>query len=157
MNENVLLKQFEIVRGSTLQLAQDITEENADLVPNGLPNSLRWQLGHVYSSVEGLLFGSAGESVQLPEGFGELFGYGTKPSDWKGNVPKIEELVSLLSEQAGRVKETFAGRLDERLGKPFQLGPLQFDTIGELLSFISIHEGEHHGRVKALKDILKNS
>jgi len=152
LSETILIRQFELARNSTLQLAKDITEENADLMPKGFKNSLRWQLGHIYTSVEGLLFHFANESVTLPDGYGELFNTGTKPADWKGNPPQIEELVPLLVEQLNRVKETFTGRSSEKLSKPVELGPMKFETIGELLSFVSLHESEHQGRIKSLKD-----
>lgn len=157
MNESILFNQFEMARNSTLHLAQDVTEEIADRVPNGLPNSLRWQLGHVYTSVESILFLATTGSNNLPEGYGKLFGFGSKPSEGQGNLPKIEEIISLLSGQLNRVKETFNGRLDEKLSNPLQFGPVQLNSIGEVLAFVTLHEGEHHGRIKALKDILKNA
>jgi uncharacterized damage-inducible protein DinB len=156
MNEKMLFDQFEFARNITLQVAQGITEENADLTPNGFSNTLRWQLGHIYVSVEGIVFHFAGEMPNLPVGYMELFNTGTKPSEWNITPPSVEEMLPLLTEQVKRVKETFGGRLDEKLAQPLPIGPLKLETIGELLSFASFHESEHIGIVKSLKNALKN-
>ncbi|MGG1674881.1 DinB family protein [Neobacillus sp. NRS-1170] len=155
MNEKMLFDQFEFARNVTLKVAQGITEENADVLPAGAPNSLRWQLGHIYVSVEGMVFHFANETPNLPDGFMELFNTGTRPSEWKTNPPAIEEILPLLSEQVKRVKETFTGRLDEKIAQPLPIGPLKLETIGELLSFASFHESEHIGIIKSLKNSLK--
>ncbi|WP_144549582.1 DinB family protein [Bacillus sp. X1(2014)] len=155
MNEKMLFDQFEFARNVTLKVVQGITEENADIIPSGYSNSLRWQLGHIYVSVEGIVFHFANETPNLPEGYMELFNTGTNPTDWKTIPPTIEEILPLLSEQVKRVKETFSGRLDEKIAQPLPIGPLKLETIGELLSFASFHESEHIGIIKSLKNALK--
>ena len=151
----MIFDQFEFARNITLHVAKDINEENADIIPNGFPNSLRWQLGHVYASVEGIVFHMANETLNLPEGYGELFNRGTRPADWKVTPPKLDEIMPLLTEQVNRVKETFTGRLDEKLSQPMNAGSLTLQTIGELLSFASFHESEHIGCMKSLKSAVR--
>lgn len=155
MNEKMIFDQFEFARNITLHVANDITEDNADVIPNEFPNSLRWQLGHVYASVEGIVFHMANETPNLPEGYAELFNRGTRPADWKTTPPKLDEIMPLLSEQVNRVKETFTGRLDEKLPQPKIADSLTLETVGELLSFASFHESEHIGCIKSLKNAIK--
>jgi hypothetical protein len=154
MNEKMTFDLFEFARNATLKVAQGITEENADIIPNGYPNSLRWQLGHIYVAVEGIVFHFANEIPKLPEGYMDLFKSGTKTTGWNITPPTIEELLPLLSEQVNRVKETFAGRLDEKISTPFTMGSLKLETIGELLSYASFHESEHIGIIKSLKNAI---
>jgi hypothetical protein len=155
MNEKMLFDQLEFARNITLHLAKDISEQDSDLIPSGYPNSLRWQLGHIYTSIEGIVFHFADETMNLPEGYSELFNTGTRPSEWKTTPPMLEEIIPLLSEQINHVKETFSGRLEEKIAKPLPVGPLKLETIGELLSFASFHESEHIGIIKSLKNALK--
>ncbi|MGX6443497.1 DinB family protein [Neobacillus sp. K501] len=157
MNEKMIFDQFEFARHATLKVAQGITEENADAIPNGYPNSLRWQLGHIYVAVEGIVFRFANEIPHLPEGYMDLFKTGTKITDWQITPPPLEELHPLLLQQVNRVKETFSGRLDEKIANPFIMGTLKLETIGELLSYASMHESEHIGIIKSLKNTLKNA
>ncbi|MFP7296760.1 DinB family protein [Neobacillus niacini] len=155
MNEKMIFDLFEFARNNTLKVAQGITEENADIIPNGYPNSLRWQLGHIYVAVEGIVFHFSNEIPNLPEGYMDLFKTGTKTTDWNATPPSIDELITLLSEQVNRVKETFAGRLEEKIANPFTMGTLKLETCGELLSYTSFHESEHIGIIKSLKNALK--
>lgn len=152
MNKKMIFDQFEFARNATLKVAQGITEENADIIPNGFPNSLRWQLGHIYVAVEGIVFRFANEIPHLPEGYLDLFKTGTKITDWQITPPSLEELHPLLSQQVNRVKETFSGRLDEKIENPFIMGTLKLETIGELLSYAAFHESEHIGIMKSLKN-----
>jgi hypothetical protein len=156
MNEKMLFDQLEFARMITLKVAEGITEENADLIPDGFPNSLRWQLGHIYTSVEGIVFHFANETMNLPQNYGELFNTGTRPVDWNTTPPTIEEIKSLLSEQMKRVRETFEGRLDEKIQNPLPIGPLTLETIGELISFASFHESEHIGVIKTMNHAVKS-
>ncbi|GGB61626.1 DinB family protein [Fictibacillus barbaricus] len=157
MNEKMIFDQLEFARNITFKVAEGITEENADLIPDGFPNSLRWQLGHIYTSVEGIVFHFANETKNLPRNYGELFNTGTKPVDWNTTPPTIEEIKSLLSEQVKRVRETFEGRLDEKIANPLPIGPLKLETIGELISFASFHESEHIGIIKTMNHAVKSS
>ncbi|TYS67762.1 DinB family protein [Sutcliffiella horikoshii] len=155
MNEKMIFDQMEFARNIVLKHAEDVTEKNADMVPDGFSNSLRWQLGHIYAAVEGIAFHYSNETMNLPEGYGELFKSGTRPSEWKVTPPALDEILTLLSEQVGRVKETFAGRLDEKISQPVPIGPLKLETIGQLLSFAAFHESEHIGVIKSLKNAVK--
>jgi hypothetical protein len=157
MNEKMIFDQLEFARNITFKVAEGITEENADLIPDGFPNSLRWQLGHIYTSVEGIVFHFANETMTLPQNYGELFNTGTRPTDWNTTPPTIEEIKSLLSEQVKRVRETFEGRLDEKIANPLPIGPLQLETIGELISFASFHESEHIGVIKTMNHAVKST
>jgi DinB superfamily len=157
MNEKMLFDQLEFARNITFKVAEEITEENADLIPDGFPNSLRWQLGHIYTSVEGIVFHFANETMNLPQNYGELFNTGTKPVDWNTTPPAIEEIKCLLSEQVKRVRETFEGRLDEKIANPLPIGPLTLKTIGELISFASFHEREHIGVIKTMNHAVKST
>ncbi|TKD72296.1 DinB family protein [Pseudalkalibacillus hwajinpoensis] len=155
--ENNVMKQFEMTRTFLLMGAEKITEEHADLIPEGFPNSLRWQLGHVYVALEQLLFLQTGEKANLPEGYGEMFSRGTSPKDWTTEPPKLDELKSNLSAQLGRLKETFQGRLEDEIPQPFKVGPYELTTIGEVLLFAIYHESEHNGCMKGLKNSIKGA
>ncbi|WP_349408952.1 DinB family protein [Pseudalkalibacillus sp. SCS-8] len=156
MEQNLIFNQFEMGRKFLMMGAEHITEENADIIPEGFPNNLRWQLGHILVSVEYLVFHQAGEKMNLPEGYAEMFSRGTSPKDWTTEPPKVDVLKAQLSEQMGRVRATFDGRLDEKLPEPFKGGPFEFHTVGEMLLFALFHESEHIGCIKGLKAGIKS-
>lgn len=155
--ESKVLKQFEMTRTFLLMGSERIKEERADVIPAGFSNSLRWQLGHVYVSVEQLLFLQTGREATLPEGYSEMFSRGTSPNDWTTEPPTVDELNAHLSAQLGRVKEAFQGQLEEEIAQPFKVGPFELTTIGEVVLFAIYHESEHNGCIKGLKNSIKGA
>lgn len=148
-----LFDQLNFVRNATLRAVEGLRESTADVVPEGLNNNIRWNLGHIYSSQEQIALGFAQEPVQMPEEFRKFFGGGTKPADWIGEPPSLQELVNLLSEQPKRIRQRLENRLSEEVAKPFSIPGLTLKTIGELLTFTLYHEGIHVQNIKNLRKL----
>ncbi|UZD44899.1 DinB family protein [Peribacillus frigoritolerans] len=85
--------------------------------------------------------------IETPPRYLELFAPGTKPADWEGEVPTLDELKQLLEEQPAKMKEALAGQLHLIAAVPIK----SLSTIGELLNFTMYHEGMHVGVIKGLK------
>lgn len=154
MNE-ALLNQLDFARASTLAVAKDVTEQEADIVPEGFANSIRWNLGHIYTVHEQFAFATADEQPHLPEGFEAWFATGTKPADWTAKAPSLSELIELLEGQIKRIRDTFQGRMDQSSAHPVTIGPLTLQTVGEFLSFSLFHEGMHTQNIKAYKKLIR--
>ena len=150
--QNFIFDQLKIIRSNTVNEAKGLSESQADLVPEGFNNNIRWNLGHVYLVQEKFAFGFTDEPMQLPDGFAELFGGKTKPSDWKVQPPSLPELVKMLEDQTSRIKEKLSDRLNEVVAKPLNMpSGLTLKTIGEFLAFSMYHEGQHVQTIKMLK------
>lgn len=143
----LIKRQFELTRGSIFKDIENASEKNFDVKPEGYNNTIQWQLGHVLVAAENFLFGPAG---QLPAEYGGLFGYGSKPSEWQGNVPSVQTLVEQLKEQLNRIKELPTDRFDEKLPEPV----IGNTTYGELASFTAFHEANHSGQIHAMVRVL---
>ncbi|GAA4720372.1 DinB family protein [Brevibacillus fulvus] len=152
MSEETLFQQFSFVRNHTLQHFDSLTEEVADQIPAGFRNNIRWNLGHIYVSLEGFLAVTTGQPANYPDGFADFFKGGSKPTDWTAEPPSLRTLKTLLEEQVGRVTDMLTGRLEEPLSKPFSLGGgrLVLNTMGEVLGFTLYHEGYHLGAISGL-------
>lgn len=147
----LLFKQFELTRGFFLKEVAAISAEQADVQPEGFNNTIHWHIGHVLTVTEQFMMGYPKKSNYLPENYIELFGNGTRPSDWSGDVPSVELLTEQLKAQLGRVKEVPASMLDEKLNKPF----LGLETFGELANMALFHESYHLGQIHAMKRLIK--
>ncbi|MYL70690.1 DinB family protein [Halobacillus litoralis] len=148
MNEEQLFKQISLVRQATLKQLESVTEAQADEQPEGFRNTIRWNIGHIYVVQNSLLAKFGGKPVATPSRYIELFAPGTKPADWEGDIPSLDELKQELEEQPLKLKEVLSGQLDDEAAQPF----LSLPTVGEILNFTIYHEGVHTGTVKALKD-----
>jgi uncharacterized damage-inducible protein DinB len=149
MNEEMIFKQINLIRQNTLNEMEDLSEEQADQRPEGFHNTIRWNLGHIYTVQNVFVSKFGGKNIDTPSRYLELFAPGTKPADWQGEVPTLDELKRLLEEQPAKLKEALAGQLDEKAAEPF----ISLSTIGELLNFTMYHEGLHVGTIKGLKKV----
>lgn len=151
--ENNLFDQILFLRNVTLFTVKDLTAEEADLIPEGFNNNILWNLGHLCYSQEKFAFHFAGESMETPQEFAQLFAMGTKPSDWTTQPPTLAELVQLLTDQPNRIRARLTDRLDEVVPNPFTIPGLTLNTIGQLLSFNMYHEGIHVQTIRMLKKL----
>ncbi len=150
-----IFNQLAFIRKNTVKLVEDLDEAILDKIPEGFSNHLRWHLGHIYTVQERLAFAYAKEPLLLPDGYVEWFGNGTKPSDWTGEPPSLDDLRSMLLNQSSRIKEAFERRFDEKVEKPFKTSSgMVLETIGEFLTFSLYHEGMHFDRMKVYKKWL---
>jgi uncharacterized damage-inducible protein DinB len=147
----LFFKQFNLTRERFLKEVQSIDPEIADVLPKGFNNNIHWVVGHVLTVAEQFLFGYPANSTNLPANYKELFGGGTKPADWSGDVPSIAVLIEQLSEQIKRINEIPESQLAKKLEKPF----LGFETFGELGSLAMFHEANHLGQIHAMARVIQ--
>src|SRR5690625_5029905 len=90
------MKFFNYSRTSTLILLPKLEEKYWDIQPDGFPNTIRWNAGHVYAEADSFLK-DADENYEVtrPE-YQTFFADGTRPSEWVGDVPRSEEHTSEL-------------------------------------------------------------
>ena len=150
MMSELLFKQFELTRGFFLKNIEGITAEQASVQPEGFNNNIHWHIGHVLTVTEQFMMGFPKKSNHLPANYIELFGNGTRPSEWTGDVPSIDVLRDQLMAQLGRIKEVPASMLDEKLKKPF----LGLETFGELANMALFHEAYHLGQIHAMRKLV---
>ena len=147
-----LFNQLKVIRINTLNAVKEVSDSQADSIPEGFNNNIRWNLGHVYVVQELFAFAFIPEPMQIPDNFTELFGRDSKPSEWKVQPPTMLELTKLLEDQTNRIQATLENRLAENVAKPYNMpSGLTLKTIGEFLTFGMYHEGMHVQTIKMLK------
>lgn len=152
MMSHSINKQYEMIRGFTLSMIDHLNEEMIDIVPVGHNNNILWNVGHILLAQDFLLYGWEQAAKIVKPGYAELFNQGTKPADWKGEVPSLATLAADLQAQKSRIENDFGHRWDEPLPKPFVLRPgVEMATYGEVMMFTLYHEGWHVGYIQSLK------
>ena len=151
-----LFNQLKVIRTNTLNAVQGVSESQANSIPEGFNNNILWNLGHVYLVQEKFAFGFIPEPMNIPDNFEDLFGRGSKPSEWKVQPPSLAELLKLLEDQTGRIKGSLENRLAEAVPNPFIMpSGLTLKAIGEFLAFSMYHEGMHVQTIKMLNKFSK--
>jgi uncharacterized damage-inducible protein DinB len=147
----LLFKSFEVTRRYFVKNVEMLDEGLVDVQPEGFNNTIHWHVGHILTVAEQFMFGFPKKSTNLPANYIELFATGTKPADWHGDVPSVQELTAQLKEQIKRIKEIPEGSFNERLKTPF----LGLETFGELANFAIFHESLHLGQMQAMKRVIE--
>ncbi|MDQ0243527.1 hypothetical protein J2S09_001072 [Bacillus fengqiuensis] len=149
--EQTIIHHMETVRKITERTMEKMPEEISDIIPDGFNNNIRWNFGHIAFVQEKLVFGLLGKEMGLPENYEQLFGAGTKPTEWEETPPSFAEIAMILTEQKTRIKDFIQGRLHEKLPTPFtNRSGIKFYTVGEVFLFSFYHEALHIETIKRL-------
>lgn len=148
------LNLFKYSRDATLILLSKIPEDKWDGQPDGFPNTIRWNAGHVYITAEDFLHKADHEYKITPPGWVELFIDGTHPSEWNDEAPSPQEIITALKDQRERIYEFFNGKQQNQASEDHVIRTLTLNTVESALQFITWHEGIHLGIMKSLNDVL---
>lgn len=146
----VLFQQLEDYRRELLQVLDGLSEEEADIVPKGFRNNIRWNLGHIYLDQYLWIQHVTKEPILFPEGFRDWFGFGTSPAAWKTQPPSLSVLKKLLAEQPKKIREWYGERLEEEF-TPTESGMY---TIAQVLVRTIFHEGQHLAKIQDIRRFL---
>lgn len=149
-----LLNQLNFTRIYTQGRLQSVKEDQWDLQPEGFNNTIRWNVGHIFTSMESFVQKVIPTYDPVHPEWIPLFKGGTKPEDWTMTPPTNEELLAALAAQPARVKEILAGKLDQPLPESMKIGNFhEMATIGAVIQFAVWHEGIHAGIIFALNKV----
>jgi hypothetical protein len=143
----VLFEQLKTYRNELLTEVEEVTEEEADLIPEGFNNNIRWNLGHVLLDQYLWIQALTKEELPLPAAFNDWFGFGTNPSRFTVETPKLPELLGLLRRQPDDILERNRYRLEQE----FPSTDMGMHTIEQVLVRTIFHEGLHLGAIQAIK------
>ena len=149
--KELLLKQYDTIRGWTMALAGDFTEEEAQKVAGQLNTSLIWNLGHIAKNENEALHKFFGQSL-LDESFTSRFVSGSNPMS-VGNVTKDEVLKKMAA-----VRKVFRMKLGKirpvDLNKKPKPKSEFYKNLREALYGLALHEGYHAGKIGTLRRFL---
>ena len=143
--------QLDMARGWSLDIAESCPVELADVQLDEFNNTIRWQLGHILTVAERMLFQVPSPSAFLPSAFTRWFDSGSKPSDWMDQPPTMNSLISLLKQQQEHLLAIPQEQFDVRLDPPFH----GFASYGECAGFVIVHESFHAGKMDEMLRVIK--
>jgi hypothetical protein len=145
------LNQLNFTRTYTQGRLQSIKEGQWDIQPEGMNNTIRWNVGHIFVTMESFLQRVVSSYEPVHSEWIPLFKGGTKPKDWTLEPPTNEELLLALAEQPARAIEVLTGKLDLQLPEVMQIGKIhEMATVEAVIQFAIWHEGIHAGIIFAL-------
>ncbi len=146
-----IFEHLDFVRNQTLNVIRQVSDADAEIIPEGINNHIKWNAGHIYYTLESFAFVVNGEPAELPEAYQKLFRSGIKPKEIEAAWPSMEEIIQHLEGQVRRIEERYAHRLQETVKSPYTTSKgLKLTTVEEFLSFCLYHEGMHFDKIKTI-------
>lgn len=146
----ILFNQLKTYREGLLFDVRDVTSEEANIVPHGFNNNIRWNLGHVYLD-QYMWIEVLTKDDLYPDSLNKWFGFGTNPKDFENHTPSFKELKELLEEQTSKIEALYSQRLEEEF-PPTEMGMF---TIEQVLIRTIFHEGMHTQAINDLKKCIR--
>jgi hypothetical protein len=146
------LELMRISRNNVKELISDLTQEQLNKIPDGFNNNLIWNIGHLISTTELLIYGLTGIEEKLDNDVIKKYRKGTAPA----GVVDEAEITVLLEKLEAQVDE-LEEDLDSDLftNTSFQKYPTSFGytltNVHEAVQFNSMHEALHLGYMMAMK------
>lgn len=147
------IESLRIYRDYLLRALADVTDEQANGVPDGFRNNIRWNLGHMYVDAYLWIYRLTGENDPRIQEWNTWFGYGTTPENFTDATPGYEELKRLLMEQLADFQTRYASRLTD-VYPPTKFE--EYTTIQDVFLRIAFHDGIHFQTILHLKRFLSH-
>ncbi|WP_050613716.1 DinB family protein [Bacillus testis] len=149
----ILFNQLNDYRQQLIHLLHTVSEEQADMIPDGFHNNIRWNAGHIYLDQYLWIQHLTKEPIYIPEEYHNWFGHGTSPTVWQTSPPTMKNLILQLSNQVNYIKEKYGNRLEIEYA-PIESG---MQTLSQVLVRTIYHEGIHLSHIQLLKRFLECS
>lgn len=146
----VLFKQLETYRKELLGTVEKVTDEQAEIIPDGFNNNIRWNLGHLYLDQFLWIEALTKEASPTSKQFNQWFGFGTAPANFTEETPSFKELKELLKAQPQEILEKYRNELEKEY-PPIDMG---MHTIEQVLIRTIFHEGMHLQAINDLKRFI---
>ena len=156
VRKKAMFQQFNTARTWVLNHLEKLEEKDEKFlhtIPDGFPNSLHWQFGHIAAMTEMLSVKFFEHEDEVADRFLKYFDYGTKPQDFDENTPNMDDIKQLLETQVDSFNEDIA---DELLDTPLENDSFGAKDYGEYWGFFIIHEALHIGKIEEMKRVLEN-
>ncbi len=139
-----IFKIWETNRKLHLEILEQYTLEQLNAIPTGFKNNLIWNVGHIITTQQGLIYRLSGLPVLISKEFHNKYKYGTSPSQ-NTTQEEVDEIKTLLFSTIEQTKKDFA---DSKFVEftPFQthIG-FYLETFNDAINFNNYHEGIHLG------------
>jgi len=153
----ILKKEIELIRYvrlSSLQLTEQLSADQMNLVPEKMNNNLIWNLGHLVFTQQMLCYGLGGLTPSVDTAYFSEFAPDTTP----GRYISAEEILKIRAALVDSLDKLASDiEVDKLQGyKPWELpSGIAIDNIADALATNGIHEGRHFGVVISLAKMVR--
>ena len=150
---------FQWTRVNTLELLDQMTIEQVNVIPLGFKNNIIWNAGHVHISQQVLVYKLSGLPMDASDSFFKEYVSGSSPKPWvdqdefdhvKACLRKYAELT-VTDYQQGRFKDF------EPFSANYFSVDYHFTRFETSFQYNNLHEALHLGYMRSLLGVLEKS
>lgn len=148
------LQVLDSARNNLRNLLEGVSQEAMLAIPPGFNNNILWNIGHILSSHQALIYLRSGIPARVPDSLMANFRKGTSPAGW-APVPDASAVLEFLWSTPAQLREDLKGGAFLPYREYTTSFGLILTTLEDALSFANIHEALHFGVVSSLKKIVR--
>lgn len=154
MPDTYVLNLFADIRKQILNVFEDVSKDKMKYIPKGFNNHLYWQVGHLLTITDELIFEYSGAKSRVPHHYRDFFATGTSPLNWSGHPPEIDQIFIELKNQLTEICDNYDGMLTQPVAAENNF--LNASVIGDLVHVLIAHESTHLGMISAMHKVLQD-
>lgn len=141
---------FRQYRRLVLLSAKGLSQEQLFEIPEGRSNNIAWNLGHILTVQQSLVYALSELPTYIPEHYPSYFGRDTSPASWDRavDVPEILELLESTADSFG--KDADEGRFQTYRAFTTSTG-IEIADAAQASAFNNFHEGVHVGIILSIR------
>ncbi len=151
--KNVLEQTLQVRKGF-YGILKHTSREELLKIPVGYNNNIWWNIAHVVSTQQGLMYGLSGLELKIPLALKEKFKKGTKP-DGTATDEEIEQVKKLLFSTIEATIEDYEKGVFSNYSEYTTSANVTLKSIEDAIPFNFFHEGLHLGYIFSLQKAVK--
>lgn len=151
-----VLEQTLQIRKGFYHILKSTPREELLKIPEGFNNNIWWNIAHVVSTQQALVYALSGNKLQIPQELKDKFKKGTIP-DGTATDEEIEQVKALLFSTIEKTIEDYDQGLFSNYNDYTTSANVTLTSVEDAISFNFFHEGLHYGSVLALRRAVKVS
>ena len=151
--KNVLEQTLQIRKGF-YSILKSTPKEELLKIPNGFNNNIWWNIAHIVSTQQALLYSLSGLELQMPQVLKDKFKKGTKP-DGLATDEEIEQIKKLLFSTIETTIEDYEKGVFSNYNEYTTSANVTLKNVEDAIAFNFFHEGLHMGAIFALQKAVK--
>jgi len=149
-----VLDQTLAIRKGFYSILKNTPREELLKIPTGYNNNIWWNIAHIVSTQQALIYGLGGVELQMPQGLKDKFKKGTTP-DGTATEEEIEQIKKLLFSTIENTIEDYEKGVFANYNEYTTSANVTLKNVEDAISFNFFHEGLHYGSILALKRAIK--
>lgn len=149
-----VLEQTLQIRKGFYGILKHSSREELLKIPQGYNNNIWWNIAHIVSTQQALMYGLSGLELKIPQALKEKFKKGTKP-DGTVTDEEIEQVKKFLFSTIEAAIEDYEKGVFSNYSEYTTSANVTLKNIDDAIAFNFFHEGLHLGSIFALQKAVK--